>query len=286
MRELESTLHRAEPQEEPRPAAMTARLNWKMDFHTKDFLTSTSTMTGPEAAAYSLLLVLAWTLSARLPADPARIRQAIRYDPRDWRKIWPTLAPEWPITADGTRRNPQQVALWEEGLVRIEKATEKAKAMASARWTPDADSNAPSNALSNAPSNADSNAQASPKQCPSPSPSPSSEGKGKERGASRPLTSSIPTIEEVRKEIAEKGFTYTAERFVAVNEQKGWKGIRDWRAACRAWQANEKDGNGAGNGNGISHAAGSPLHPYRKNLADAADLTDEARERKAREGQS
>jgi hypothetical protein len=67
--------------------------------------------------------------------------------------------------------------------------------------------------------------------------------KGKERGAAsrRPLSGFVaPSIEEVRKLIAEKGWTFDPVRFVKVNQSKLWEGIRDWRAAAEAWQANEK----------------------------------------------
>lgn len=65
--------------------------------------------------------------------------------------------------------------------------------------------------------------------------------KKKERGAPRPLSVFVaPSVEEVRQEIAEKGFTFTAERFVAVNEQKSWEGVRDWRKTAKAWQTSEK----------------------------------------------
>jgi hypothetical protein len=67
------------------------------------------------------------------------------------------------------------------------------------------------------------------------------EGNRKEREGARTLSvSSPPSVEDVRKEIAAKGYTFNPERFVAVNEAKGWKDITDWRAAARAWQAIER----------------------------------------------
>jgi len=55
-----------------------------------------------------------------------------------------------------------------------------------------------------------------------------------------------PTVEEVQAYIAEKGFTFSAEEFVASNEQKGWvvgrnqTPMKNWKAACTIWQKNKQ----------------------------------------------
>lgn len=52
-----------------------------------------------------------------------------------------------------------------------------------------------------------------------------------------------PTVEEVQAYIAEKGYTFSAEKFVANNAQKGWyignTPMRDWKAACLVWESNQ-----------------------------------------------
>jgi uncharacterized protein YdaU (DUF1376 family) len=147
---------------------MTAGLDFRMDFYTKDFLASTLAMTGPERGAFAVALIVAWTQAASLPADPERIARMCGYGPEEWAGLWPALEAKWPLTRDGaSRRNPRQAAMWKEATVRVQKAHEKGKKMAGVRWqdrpvAPDAASNAASTA------------PASPKQCPSPSPSPPS----------------------------------------------------------------------------------------------------------------
>ena len=55
-----------------------------------------------------------------------------------------------------------------------------------------------------------------------------------------------PTVDEVQAYIAEKGFTFSAEEFVASNEQKGWvvgrnqTPMKNWKAACTIWQKNQQ----------------------------------------------
>ena len=50
---------------------------------------------------------------------------------------------------------------------------------------------------------------------------------------------------EVGDYIREKGFGFSAERFVAYYDSNGWKvgkgAMKDWKAACRTWQLNHAD---------------------------------------------
>jgi hypothetical protein len=54
-----------------------------------------------------------------------------------------------------------------------------------------------------------------------------------------------PTIDQVAAYIAEKGYTFSADRFVAFYESKGWKigksPMKSWQAACKTWQANQTE---------------------------------------------
>lgn len=55
-----------------------------------------------------------------------------------------------------------------------------------------------------------------------------------------------PSVEEVQAYIDEKGYTFSAEEFVASNEQKGWvvgknqTPMKNWKAACLIWEKNQK----------------------------------------------
>ena len=55
-----------------------------------------------------------------------------------------------------------------------------------------------------------------------------------------------PTLEEVQAYIAEKGYTFSAEQFMASNEQKGWcigrsqTPMQNWKAACLVWEKNQQ----------------------------------------------
>ncbi len=49
-----------------------------------------------------------------------------------------------------------------------------------------------------------------------------------------------PETEEIRSHLKEKGYSFSAESFVAFYESKGWKvgnqPMRDWKAACLTWE--------------------------------------------------
>ena len=55
-----------------------------------------------------------------------------------------------------------------------------------------------------------------------------------------------PTLEEVQAYITEKGYTFSAEQFIASNEQKGWcigrsqTPMQNWKAACLVWEKNQQ----------------------------------------------
>lgn len=54
-----------------------------------------------------------------------------------------------------------------------------------------------------------------------------------------------PTLEQVQSYISEKGYSIDANRFVDYYESVGWKvgrnGMKDWRAALRTWQRNNRN---------------------------------------------
>ena len=52
-----------------------------------------------------------------------------------------------------------------------------------------------------------------------------------------------PTVEEVKARIAEMGYTFDAEAFIAFYQSNGWmvgkSKMKDWRAAMVTWQKRE-----------------------------------------------
>lgn len=59
-----------------------------------------------------------------------------------------------------------------------------------------------------------------------------------------------PSVEEVKGYIAEKGYRFDAESFVAFYESKGWKvgnaPMRSWKAACTTWEKRRGKEEGGG----------------------------------------
>lgn len=59
-----------------------------------------------------------------------------------------------------------------------------------------------------------------------------------------------PSVEEVREYIAEKGYRFDAESFVAFYESKGWKvgrePMKSWKAACTTWDKRRGEEKGGG----------------------------------------
>ncbi|HEX7600565.1 MAG TPA: hypothetical protein VF316_03125 [Polyangiaceae bacterium] len=77
-------------------------------------------------------------------------------------------------------------------------------------------------------------------------------GNGEAVGASRPTRARFipPTINDVRTHVAEKGWTFDPEAFVAFYESKGWKvggsPMKSWQAACVTWSKRDgRDGKAA-----------------------------------------
>lgn len=54
-----------------------------------------------------------------------------------------------------------------------------------------------------------------------------------------------PTLEEVQSYINEKGYHFSAQKFIDYYDSVGWKigksPMKDWKAACRTWEGKYKD---------------------------------------------
>lgn len=57
-----------------------------------------------------------------------------------------------------------------------------------------------------------------------------------------------PTDEQVRSFVREKGYHFNPEQFVPFYQSKGWRvgkePMKDWKAACRTWEASWKEKHG------------------------------------------
>lgn len=120
-----------------RPRRITS-VDYVMNFWVKDFFASTMTMSGPEAAAYALSLLVAWSQGASLPTDVEKIRRALRYDQDEWATIWPAIESKWKITADATCRvNGRMKREWEDAQARLETYRRRSRVGNQKRWPRD-----------------------------------------------------------------------------------------------------------------------------------------------------
>lgn len=104
-------------------------VDYMMNFWVKDFFASTMCMTGPEAAAYALSLLVAWSQGASLPNDTERIRRTMRYDPEEWAKVWPVIEGKWKVATNAAYRvNGRMRYEWEEAEARFKTYQQKSKA--------------------------------------------------------------------------------------------------------------------------------------------------------------
>ena len=57
-----------------------------------------------------------------------------------------------------------------------------------------------------------------------------------------------PTEEEIKSYVLEKGYHFNPEQFIPHYQSKGWKvgkePMKDWKAACRTWEASWKEKHG------------------------------------------
>lgn len=64
----------------------------------------------------------------------------------------------------------------------------------------------------------------------------------------KPSRFTPPTDEEVRAYVLEKGYHFNPEQFIPHYQSKGWKvgkePMKDWKAACRTWEASWKEKHG------------------------------------------
>lgn len=75
----------------------------------------------------------AWARGLKLPADHAAIQRVIGCSEREWRALWPKVAPHWRVEGDYLV-NDELAATYAESKARQDAIVSKAKAAAAARW--------------------------------------------------------------------------------------------------------------------------------------------------------
>lgn len=183
-------------------------------------------LTFEERAAYLYLLVIAWQNEASLPVSEEAIRGLVHASKPAWRKLWPSLAPFFPIVGD-LRRNPRQAEDWSawEEFVTLQKTR------ARSRWS-GSDMPPHSHRIPTAmPPLSGGNAKGR-------------EEKGREvkeeKNKSARTRFIPPTVEEVREYAGEKGWPlgeFDPDRFHLFYGAKGWmigrSPMKDWRLAAQ-----------------------------------------------------
>ena len=77
-------------------------------------------MSAAGEGCYWRLKILQWR-AITLPADPNCLRRLTKASEKEWKAIWPEIAPLFPLIEDGTgRRNPEQYALYLERVEFLE----------------------------------------------------------------------------------------------------------------------------------------------------------------------
>jgi uncharacterized protein YdaU (DUF1376 family) len=82
---------------------------------------------------YREMLTQAWRRGARLPNDPEQIRRMTGTTLREWRRTWPQVKRYWRRTGNFLV-NDTQLEVYEEAKGRSDRAIERARKGARARW--------------------------------------------------------------------------------------------------------------------------------------------------------
>lgn len=146
----------------------TAKTDIWMPLFIGDYLADTARLTTEQHGAYLLLIMDYWR-NGPPPDDAAILCQITRLSPDAW-SIAQAMLGKFFIIENGVWRHKRIDQELSAAGDKKEKAVDKAKAAATARWAKEQEKKSMS---SNAPSNAPSISQAMLKPCPSPSPSPS-----------------------------------------------------------------------------------------------------------------
>jgi uncharacterized protein YdaU (DUF1376 family) len=132
-----------------------------MPLYIGDYLADTQLLTTEQHGAYLLLIMAYWKNQGPLPSDDAILMSVCKMQPAKWKSLKPSVLKFFQVKGGNIshKRIDKEIKATKE---KREKAANKAKAAAEARWTKDASSNAQSNPPSNASSIAPSIPSSSP----------------------------------------------------------------------------------------------------------------------------
>lgn len=91
----------------------------------------------------------------------------------------------------------------------------------------------------------------------------------------KPKRFKVPSVDEVKTYITEKGYSIDAEAFVDYYTSKGWvvgkSPMKDWRAAVRTWNNNKKFNSSSGSSYYANNRPNRMLTPNEKEAEEYAD---------------
>jgi len=235
-----------------------------MPLYIGDYMSGTSRLTTEQHGAYLLLIMDYWKNGA-LPDNDAILAQITRLPPDAW-SMHRAVLEHFFTVENGEWKHKRIEREMDAARDKKQKASEKAKAAAQARWEKDAEQQAKQEKSNEQCSkHATSNAQAMHEECPSPSPSPSPL---QTPGPSQDIAPSAPRAGKQRKpkratqlpedfEPSENNRQVAAEQGVSIHDQlpqfrdyhraKG-STMKDWHAALNTWLRNAKKFDGGRTG--------------------------------------
>lgn len=154
-----------------------------MPLYIGDYRKDTSRLTTEQHGAYLLLIMDYWT-NGPAPDDDAVLARICLFELRAWRKMRPIIQRFFQVQGGEWRhkRIDEEIGGAKE---RADKAADRARKAAEARWSAQQERTASSSPSSTAGSNAPSMHRAQLEECPSPSPSPPSDS-----GSNEPVSAS------------------------------------------------------------------------------------------------
>jgi len=88
---------------------------WWLKLSTEDYAIRLMNWTPLARVLYLDLYVMQWNLGS-IPADPKELMRLCRYTQRQFREAWKNVESEFPVCADGRRRNAALVAEYDHSI--------------------------------------------------------------------------------------------------------------------------------------------------------------------------
>ena len=173
---------------------------------------------------YREMLSQAWLRGAALPNDHEAIRRVIGCTEAEWRRCWPKVSRYWRVEG-ATLVNDTQLVVYREALAAQERASDRARSAAEARWSKRHPQGIPKQSPGNAQASAQAEARAALEQCPlSLDPERSKEQERSRRARGR-------VFDGVRLRVSQR------QHLVVVAELGAAAGDLDFGVLYREWDA-------------------------------------------------